>query len=417
MIFKKDRITDICFKSLKPLWLSTSNEFPAFLNTISVETKTTNETYIQSNGKKMSRHWNKLSTSKMQWIPYYRKRWAKKTETQLNQFLQGETILNISSYVSPDTLSNIGAELKKFLYAARQFEPDLSVSDLGQAVRNYLVYAIFLELMGKAQNFTPAIFGYSMLYPITDNYIDSNRSSEEKRAYNMMIHDKINGVPVSPASHHDIQTCKLLSDIETVYPHDKETDIYSGLMLMLEAQQESLLQQRKEDRLPMEKRLDISLYKGGISVLIDRYLADSHISDEELRFFLGFGFVLQLADDLQDISSDLLECSQTLFTLEQNPDTLEKLVNQLLQFVYKLFQGYTFANTEFQKFLFQGTVHLLLMSTQMSQEHFNMDYLQKLETYFPVHFAFLNQYTKNSALYPQGMEEKDLLRGMDLFLL
>ena len=416
MIFEKERISDICFKNLKPLWLSTSKEFPTFLKPVSTDTKIINETFIQKNSKKMSKHWKKLNTNKMQWIPYYRKRWSRKAETLLNQFIREEPILNIRSSLSSDALSDIGTELKKFLYAARQFKPDLSVSDLGQALRNYLVYAIFLELIGKNQNFTPAIFGYSMLYPITDNYIDSDRSHDEKCAYNMMIRDKIKGAPVSPVSLHDIQTCKLLSDIEAVYPRDAETDIYSGLTLMLEAQQESLLQQGKECRLPMEKRLEISLYKGGVSVLIDRYLADSHISEEELHFFLGFGFVLQLADDLQDIASDLREGSQTLLTLEQNPDTLEKLVNQLLQFVYRLFQGYPFANADFQEFLFHGTIYLLLMSTQMSQEHFHKDYLQKLETYFPVRFPFLDQYTKNSALYPQGINEKDLLRGMDLFL-
>ncbi len=416
MIFKKEHITDICFTQLKPLWLSTSKEFPAFLKPISTDSKMMNEAFIQKRGKEISIHWGKLRKRKLQWIPYCRKRWMKKTETLLNQFLQEESILHLSSYLSPHTFSEMGTEFKKFLYTARQFDAKLSVSDLGQAVRNYLVYAMFLELTEKPQKFTPAIFGYSMLYPVADNFIDSNKSNDEKYAYHMMMRDKINGVPTSPISFHDIQTCKLLSYIETVYPREKEADIYSGLILMLEAQQESLLQQTKEHVLSMEKRLDISLYKGGVSVLVDRYLVDSYISEEERYFFLGFGFILQLADDLQDISSDLLEGRQTLFTLEENPDTLETLMNQLLQFVYQLFQKVPLTNKSFQEFLLHSTILLLLMSAQMSQEHFHTEYLQKLETYFPVRFSFLNQYIKNSALYPRDIEEKDLLRGMDVFL-
>lgn len=416
MIFTKESITEICFNNLKPLWLSTSKEFPTFFNAVPTKTKIMNETFIHKNSEKLSKHWHKVSTNKMQWFPFYRKKWTRNTETLLKQFLWDESILNLSSYLSPETIACMSTELKKFLYSARQFDPDLSVSDLGQAVRNYLVYAIFLELIGKKQHFTPAIFAYSMLYPVTDNYIDSTRSSAQKNAYNMMIQNKIKGVPVSPESPHDIQTCKLLSYMETVYPHDKGSDIFSGLALMLEAQQESLSQQTKDFQLPMEKRLDISLYKGGVSVLIDRYLADSHISDEELHFFLGFGFILQLADDLQDISSDLEENNQTLFTLETDPDALEALVNQLLQFMQRLFQNYTFTNADFQAFLLQSSIYLIIMSTQMSQQYFYKDYLQKLETYFPVYFTFLDQYTKNSAIYPKGILEKDLLHGMDLFL-
>lgn len=416
MIFKKERIIDICFMNLKPLWLSTSKEFPTFFSAAPEETKIMNETFIHKNSGKLSKHWGKLSTKKMQWLPFYRKKWTQNTESLLKQFLWEESILNLSSYLSPDKIASMSTELKKFLYSARQFAPDLSVSDLGQAVRNYLVYAIFLELIGKEQQFTPAIFGYSMLYPITDNYIDSARSSDQKHAYNMMIRDKIKGIPVSPESSHDILTCKLLSYIESVYPHDKDADIFSGLALMLEAQQESLSQQAKEYQLSMEERLNISLYKGGISVLIDRYFADSHMSDDELQFFLGFGFILQLADDLQDISSDLLEGSQTLFTLDPNPNASEALVNQLLQFIHQLFESFTFANADFQEFLLQSSIYLILMSAQMSQQHFNKDYLQKLETYFPVHFTFMDQYTKNSAIYPKGIQEKDLLQGIDLFL-
>jgi len=406
MIFEKEHITDICFNQLKPLWLSTTKVFPDFMKAIPIETKRINESFIQKRGKKISRHFSKNRL---------RKSWAKKTKVLMSQFIQDESILNISSHLSSDTLTGIETELMKFLSAARQFAPDLPVANLGQAARNYLVYAMFLELIGKNQSFTPAILGYSMLYPITDNYIDSQRTNKEKNDFNILISNKIKGEHVSPVGFYDIKACELLSYIEDVYPRDRETDIYSGLMLMLEAQQESMKQQSTVV-FSAENRLDISLFKGGVSVLIDRYMADARITEDELRFFLGFGFILQLADDLQDISSDLSEGNQTLFTLEQNPDLLEALVNQLLQFVQQLFQSFSFANTSFYEFLYLSTIDLLIMSIQMSQSHFNPSYLKKIEAYFPVSFELLEQYTKDSALYPADLEENDLLSGLDSFL-
>lgn len=75
--------------------------------------------------------------------------------------------------------------------------------------------------------------------------------------------------------------------------------------MMLEAQEDSMRVQENRLIRNMDERLNISIYKGGISVLIDRFFVDKDMTKEDELFYFAFGFLLQLADDLQDISEDV----------------------------------------------------------------------------------------------------------------
>jgi len=59
--------------------------------------------------------------------------------------------------------------------------------------------------------------------------------------------------------------------IESEYPRDSNSTIFMLLLMMVEAQEGSMRQQNRVFTLTHEEILDISLYKGGISVLIDRF--------------------------------------------------------------------------------------------------------------------------------------------------
>jgi hypothetical protein len=414
MYIYREHIAEKYLNDLIPLWLSAPVDFPGFMDAVQADVKARNVEFIENINSIVSDHFNKIYSKRVRWFSFFRKRWADKMEALTGQFLRDEPILGICKHLSPETIAAVNSGIKEFLASARHFAPEMSFANLGQAVRNYLVYSMFLELSNKKQLYTSAIFGYSMLYPMTDNYIDGGRSDEEKRAYNNMIRDKLNGMPVSPDSAHKRQTCELIDCIEFVHPRSKDAGIYELLSLMLEAQHESLVQQDKQYTLSVDRVLEISLNKGGLSVLIDRWLVDPCITDAELCFYLGYGLILQLVDDLQDISSDLREGSQTLFTLAPGPGALEGLVNQLLNFTDKLFSGHTLPNKEFQVFLRISTILLILMSAGMSRECFRADYIRTLEDHFPLPFPFLTRYTKNSSLYPKGMDEKDLLRAIDM---
>ncbi len=73
-----------------------------------------------------------------------------------------------------------------------------------------MVYAIFREQNGLPQNVLPPFFGYSMLYPFTDNFLDDpSHTEEEKIHYNKLIHHRISGLPVTLLSLHEEKTAML----------------------------------------------------------------------------------------------------------------------------------------------------------------------------------------------------------------
>jgi hypothetical protein len=148
---------------------------------------------------------------------------------------------------------------------------------------------------------------------------------------------------------------------------------------MLEAQEDSIRQQNKGSILTEEERLDISLYKGGVSVLIDRYLVNKPLTDEEMNFYLGLGFFLQLADDLQDIKTDGEQNWQTLLTLDRNPLQKEKSINKLLHFIHNIMNSYQAENNRFKDFVLGNCYQLIYTSVIGSKEYFTEEYLNKIE--------------------------------------
>ena len=165
--------------------------------------------------------------------------------------------------------------------------------------------------------------------------------------------------------------------------------------MMLEAQEDSLLQQNTTSTLTYEERLDVSVYKGGISVLIDRFFVEKEITEEDLIFYLEFGFFLQLADDLRDIDEDSNNCNQTIFTLDFRFEEQEKIVNKMLHFLHKIMASYQADNNIFKDFILSNCYQLIYLSVAGSKCFFSKEYLDQLENYLSVTFLFLDNHNDN----------------------
>jgi hypothetical protein len=380
-----NKLKEYCFTTIKHDWLKVSSSFPDFLSVVSNEIKSQNEQYVAT----ISNDFQK----QLKTFPGFiigRKKWKKETYLLIEDILYNETILNIHSYLENHELLALQKELTEFLSLVRNFSPDLTFEGIGQALRNYIVYAMFKQLNGTPSGINKACFGYSMLYPFTDNYIDNpNYSFSEKSKYNKLIRNKIKGQLVNPTTLHQQKTCQLLQEIENLYPRESCADIYSLLLLMLEAQENSLKQQDNESFLNWEERLDISLYKGGISVLIDYYFVNNNMSENDMRFYLSFGIFLQLADDLQDIKEDYDKGGKTLFTVDLHYKAEEELVNKMFHFIYYIMHLYKAPNETFKNLLLSNCYQLIYMSIADSSEYFSEDYLHKLEQFVPFSFSFL----------------------------
>lgn len=377
-------IKELCLTSIKDSWLQTGNSFPDFLSITTSKTKAENEHYI----KKHSSHIQKQLERKPR-FSLRRKKWKKETLSLIENILLHESILSLHSYIDDLSLNSLQSELSEFLATVRKFAPELDFEGIGQAFRNYIVYAMFKQLNNQKAPLDQACFAYSMLYPFTDNFLDNeNYSDLEKLNYNQLIRNKIEGRLIAPVHAHHKKTCQLLQIIEDNYSRDSNSDLYLLLLMMLEAQEKSLNQQNSKYYLSSSKRLDISLYKGGVSVLIDYYFVNSNMTESDLYFYLSFGFFLQLADDLQDIGEDLNNDRQTLFTVDTKPESVEKLVNKMFHFINHIITIYDAPNEKFKALILSSCYQLVFMSVMKSNTYFSKNYLHHFENYFPVTLSF-----------------------------
>ena len=394
---------------IKDEWLAAPDSFPDFLTPVSLDTKARNEQYVLT-----------VSDSFQTLIKSFpartkdRENWKKKLDGMLDDVLCNETIIGVHDVMDRQTLTAFQDELKDFLRQVRAFAPELSIDGIGQAIRNYIVYMMFAQIHQVKQDFSPACFGYSMLYPFTDNYIDSQKYSvSDKAEYNRIIRDKITGKEVHPRSQHQLKTCELLGMIESEYPREHDATVFELLLMMLEAQEESLRQQSKEKLLTLSDRLDISIYKGGISVLLDRFFVNREITEADLVFYLGFGFFLQLADDLQDIKEDSEKGHQTILTLDTTCVQEEKIVNKLLHFVQKITESYPAENDSFKNFVLSNCCQLIYSSIIGSKVYFSTEYLERMEGLFPVSYSFLEKLNKNRIDSKDVKIQKKYLKILD----
>ena len=88
----------------------------------------------------------------------------------------------------------------QFAQWARRFDPDLSIADTIQACRNAWTVCGIQPLLGDRMQMTPAIIGYSLLYPYSDNYLDSEKiSNERKLEFSARFRDRLCGLRYRPA--------------------------------------------------------------------------------------------------------------------------------------------------------------------------------------------------------------------------
>jgi hypothetical protein len=225
----------------------------------------------------------------------------------------------------------------KLAKQARQFDSALSASDIFQASRNMWTATGLQVLLGEDPELTPAIFAYSLLYPYTDNLLDDPRTSAEaKSAFNRSFRGRLQGETVNPTDYREGRVWAPGDMIERQYDRVQYLDVYRSLLAIQNAQEASVGLRRDAELLPDQIARGI-FTKGGTSVLADGYLAKGQLTAEQAHFAFGWGVLLQLADDLQDVGEDLVAGTVTLFS--DGSDPLDLVTNRVFQFGNKVFDG------------------------------------------------------------------------------
>src|SRR5258708_24874168 len=285
----------------------------------------------------------------------------------------------------------VGTQLAQW---ARRFDPTLSTHDIVQACRNAWTACGMQPLLGAPLGLTPAILGYSMLYPYSDNYLDQRSiSRDDKLRFSERFRSRLRGESLAPIGDHESSIWELVRLVESQFPRSRFPRVFESLLAIHNAQEESLAQLHAGDRCDEGEILRISCFKGGTSVLADAFLVHGILTAQQNHFAFGWGVLLQLGDDLQDIHEDLERGSATLFTRAvHRRQPLDALVLQLLNFgdaVAPSMDALPHGTRTHKDLLRMSWRSLVLMAVAQAHEHFSPTLLAALEPCSPFRFAFL----------------------------
>jgi len=300
--------------------------------------------------------------------------------------LQGEAVDLLTGGFLP-----IGTQFAQW---ARRFDPELPMADVVQACRNAWTVCGIQPLLGDRMQMSPAIVGYSLLYPYSDNYIDSGRiSTKSKLEFSACFRDRLCGLQIEPRNHHERAIWAMVSLIEFEYPRRQFPRVYESLLAIHRAQENSMAQLSRTRSLSESELLRLSCAKGGTSVLTDACLSHGHLNDAEARFAFDWGVLLQLGDDLQDVQEDLQHGSTTLFSRAAAAGVpLDGLVRQLFAFSERIadqVECLPHGDRVLKRLLRMSWRSLILMAVARSYRFFTPAYLAEVESGSSFRFAFL----------------------------
>jgi hypothetical protein len=293
-----------------------------------------------------------------------------------------------------DTLLNQGLADISFdlVHRARALDPTVTMVDIFQAARNAWTACALQLVFGHPMRLTPSIFAYSMLYPYSDNYLDDVAvSPESKLRFSQRFRQRLEGDSLAARDAREALIWELVRLIESEYPRDAFTQVYTSLLAIHSAQQESIEQLHGRLRTAVEIA-ELTITKGGTSVLADAYLAAGHLTDTEAHAAFNWGVVLQLGDDLQDFRSDRKRGSLTLFTHTAAREPLDRITSQTFNFSRVVMNELAQLSTcpsVLKELLARSSRLLLIRSAAAAPEHFTTLYLSKLQNHSPFGFEFL----------------------------
>ena len=223
---------------------------------------------------------------------------------------------------------------KQFMADARSFDEALRFDDIAQAMRNVWIILILEKVCQRPLRYHKAIFAYSMLYPYTDNLLDDPiRNRHDKQRFNHWLDRRLKGEVLDSEQEDQDKVNALVHMIESYFPRDRYPCVYQSLLHIQNGQAASLLQY---DVLDEEVLLDISITKGGASVLADGFLMDGTLRKDEQRFCVHFGFLLQLADDIQDLQQDHIQQYHTMIGVLKDKNSRRAFCEKYLSYVHQV---------------------------------------------------------------------------------
>jgi hypothetical protein len=285
----------------------------------------------------------------------------------------------------------LGAE---FARRARRFDGDLPMEDIFQACRNAWTAGGLQSLLGAPIAITPSILGYSLLYPYSDNYLDSKMvSAGQKSRFSDRFRRRLAGEALAPANDRETAIWASVALIEAQYQRAGFAQVYDALLAIHRAQEQSLVQGRWFGGCDGGELLRISFAKGGASVLTDACLVSGRLNASDAELAFEWGAVLQLGDDLEDVRGDLRRGSSTLLTQAVRARTpLDSLAAQLLNFSQQSavrMNRFPNGSATLKNLLQVSWRSIVIAGIANAAEFFSPAFLDQVESSSPFRFGFL----------------------------
>ncbi|WP_346878237.1 MULTISPECIES: hypothetical protein [unclassified Clostridium] len=328
-----------------------------------------------------------------------RELWKKNSNSYLENMILGEELFKLGT-IDKKMKDQFFTNTKVFINQCKIFDKEMNYEDIGQAMRNVWIVSLLQKMKDMDISFTMATFGYSMLYPYTDNYLDNlDISIEEKKEFNNRFYKRLCGEEIEGRNSHEKQVFKLVEYIESVFNRNDYPKVFQGLLLIHEGQVKSLIQQEGISNPYERDMLDISIEKGGASVIVDGYLINGSLNKEEEIFTYGYGFLLQLCDDLQDVRIDYENKHMTIMSQLAGKYHLDNIVNKLINLTIHVLDDATCFKGEniedLKKLIKDNCILMIIFAIVMNKNYFSKEYVKEISKYLPFTISYIENIKGN----------------------
>ncbi|SPR01454.1 unnamed protein product (mitochondrion) [Plasmodiophora brassicae] len=245
---------------------------------------------------------------------------------------------------------DLGVEMtqktEEFNRIAKALVPAMSASDLRRAGMNARSMLWMQALVGVPMRVTRSVAAFSLLYPRTDDIVDSTALPvSQRKSFLQRFARQVSHGDSTPIFDYEVDVWRMFRLIEQDWPRARFPVTYRVMGELLQAQKDSQVQfggPRHGAPMPGFRAVwEVTMRKGALSALCDAYLTLGNVHDNEASFAAHFGTVAQLLNDLTGIDDDLRDGQYTpLNMVHASGRKLDDIAGQF----YSYLQA-TFTNT------------------------------------------------------------------------
>ena len=215
-----------------------------------------------------------------------------------------------------------------FWNKGKRYDPTVNHEELFKAGRLLWTMIALQVQFDIPLKMTDSIFGYNMLYPYTDDFVDcTSVPTEAKKEFAKVFQERlVIGEPnYDPKSHFDgrrsnVAELQLPSSLQPYVDkigkifdmvkfvekdwirHGEHEGVYMSLGAIHDSQIKSTLQHAHPDKgyaPTMAQIEEVSAEKGGASLIAAGFLLEGRLTRAKTAYLEYLGFAMQLVDDLQ----------------------------------------------------------------------------------------------------------------------